>query len=289
MSEARHVNILSSDGIRLHARIYGETSHRGLPVVCLPGLTRNADDFHALALHLSEAKHGRRVIVLDYRGRGDSEFDPDWHHYTVAVEAVDVRQILKSLRVNEAIFIGTSRGGLITMALAVTLPSLVRASVLNDIGPVIEVEGLKRIASYVGKGGMPADWADAVKRLKFSNSDFTNLSEAEWFDFARVVYRETADGALKLSYDPALSNGLAGLDLSKPLPSAWPMFEALSHIPVMVLRGANSDLLSEATLGEMARRHPNLVKVEIEQEGHAPFVGRPKAAEAIAEFIGRIA
>jgi pimeloyl-ACP methyl ester carboxylesterase len=284
MSEWRGFDLLSSDGIRLHARLYGEANH-GTPIVCLPGLTRNADDFHALAVMLSQGDAARRVIVIEYRGRGDSEFDPDWRHYTVPVEAVDVRQMLKSLHVTEAIFLGTSRGGLITMTLKATIPSLVKAVILNDIGPVIEVAGLQRIASYVGKGSLPKDWNDAASRLKASNPDFTDLTDAEWHDFARAVYRETADGGLCLSYDPALSQGLAALDLTKPLPAAWPIFDLLSDVPLMVIRGKNSDLLSEGTVEEMTRRHPALVRLDVPNEGHAPFVGRPKTSQAIAKFI----
>lgn len=275
----------SSDGLRLHARLYGEASATGDAIVCLPGLTRNARDFHDLALRLSLQ---RRVIVIEYRGRGSSERAIDWRHYTVAVEAVDVRQMLKALRVNQAIFIGTSRGGLITMALAATAPQLIKACVLNDIGPVIETEGLRRIASYVGKGTMPKDWNEAARRLKESNPDFTDLTEQEWHDFARAVFVEQRDGQLALSYDPALGNTLTGIDFSKPLPSAWPLFDGLKAYPVLTIRGENSDLLSEATLAEMAQRHAAMEMLVVPDEAHAPFVGRERTAQMIADFVGRV-
>jgi pimeloyl-ACP methyl ester carboxylesterase len=279
----------SSDGLRLHARIYGAENQTSTPVVCLPGLTRNAHDFHELATRLSSDDLKRRVIVIEYRGRGGSERDPYWRHYTVGVEAIDVRQMLKALRVNEAIFVGTSRGGLITMALAATVPLLIKASVLNDIGPVIETEGLRRIASYVGKGTMPKDWEAAVRRLKDSNRDFTDLTDEEWENFARAVFIERKDKSLALSYDPALGNTLVGIDFSKPFPSAWPLFELLKAYPVLTVRGENSDLLSEATLAEMARRHPTMETLIVPNEAHAPFVGRERTAKAIADFVGRVA
>ena len=277
----------STDGLRLHARIYGDANRVQVPVVCLPGLTRNAQDFHALAERLAAAPNSRRVIVIDYRGRGGSAYDPDWQHYTVPVEAVDVRQILAALGVKQAIFIGTSRGGLITMLLAVTHGNLIKACILNDIGPFIEIKGLERIASYVGKGTLPRDWADAVSKLKSSNADFTDLTEAEWRDFADIVYVEGVDG-LRLRYDPALGNTLTGIDFAKPLPAAWPLFDALGAVPVLAIRGVNSDLLSEETLAEMARRHEAMEIMRVPHEGHAPFLGREQLAGVIAEFVTRV-
>ena len=279
--------IPSADGLRLHARVYGDAYRGKVPVVCLPGLTRNAQDFHDLAVLLSDEEHRRRVIVIDYRGRGGSAYDPDWLHYTVPVEAVDVRQMLKALGVFEACIVGTSRGGLITMALAVTHPILIKACVLNDIGPVIEAKGLERIASYVGKGSLPKDWDEAVLKLKASNADFADLTEAEWRAFADIVFEETAEG-WQLRYDAALGNTLLGLDFSKPLPTAWSLFEALRAVPVLVLRGENSDLLSEETLNEMAARHGGMESLRVPNEGHAPFLGREVTASVIADFLGRV-
>ena len=230
----------------------------------------------------------RRIIVIEYRGRGQSERDPDWRHYTVAVEATDIRQMLKALRITRAIFVGTSRGGLITMALAATAPQLIKACVLNDIGPVIETGGLQRIASYVGKGTMPKDWDEAVNRLKGSNTEFTDLSDEEWQAFARSVFAEQDDGRLVLSYDPAIGNSLAAIDFTKPFPSAWPLFELLKIYPVLTLRGENSDLLSDATLAEMKQRHRTMEMLVVPREGHAPFVGREHTARAIEDFVERV-
>ena len=281
------IYIPSTDGLRLHARIYGDTNRAEVPVVCLPGLTRNAQDFHVLAERLAAPPHSRLVIVIDYRGRGGSAYDPDWQHYTVPVEAVDVRQMLAAFGVKQAIFIGTSRGGLITMLLAVTHKNLIKACVLNDIGPVIEIKGLARIASYVGKGTMPRNWAEAVEKLKASNADFTDLTNAEWRDFADIVFVEAVDG-LRLRYDPTLGNALADIDFTKPLPAAWPLFDALGAVPVLAIRGMNSDLLSDETLAEMAKRHPTMEIARVPNEGHAPFLGRARIAGVIADFVTRV-
>ena len=281
------IYIPSTDGLRLHARIYGDANCAKVPVVCLPGLTRNAQEFHVLAERLAAPPHSRRVIVMDYRGRGGSAYDPDWQHYTVPVEAVDARQMLAALGVKQAIFIGTSRGGLITMLLAVTHGNLIKACVLNDIGPVIELKGLERIASYVGKGTMPRNWAEAVEKLKASNVDFADLTDAEWRDFADIVFVEAADG-LRLRYDPTLGNALADIDFTKPLPAAWPLFDALGAVPVLAIRGMNSDLLSDETLAEMAGRHPTMEIARVPNEGHAPFLGRARIAGIIADFVTRV-
>lgn len=277
----------SSDGIRLHARIYGDAYRDRVPVLCLPGLTRNTRDFHSLAERLAGPEHKRRVIVVDYRGRGGSEHASDWRHYTVPVEAVDVRQMLAALGVKTAVFLGTSRGGLISMLLAATAPNLIKACILNDIGPVIEIKGLARIASYVGKSDMPQHWNEAVERLKASNPDFSDLTETEWRDFASAVFVEWESG-LRLAYDPALGQTLSELDFSKPLPSAWPLFDALHAVPVLAIRGMNSDLLSDETLAAMAKRHPAIEIARVPHEGHAPFVGREWTASVIANFVRRV-
>ena len=277
----------SSDGLLLHARLYGDSYRDRAPIVCLPGLTRNAQDFHALATYLAGDDHRRRVIVIDYRGRGGSTYDPDWSHYAIPVEAVDVRQMLAALRINHANFVGTSRGGLITMLLAITYPSIIKSCIINDIGPIIEVKGLERIASYVGKGSMPKNWDEAVTTLRASNADFTDLSDQEWRDFAEVVFVE-GTSEMRLSYDPALGNTLTGLDFSKPFPHAWPLFEALRPVPVLAIRGENSDLLSDETVSEMAARHSSMETLLVPHEGHAPFVGRDATARVIADFLARV-
>lgn len=284
---AQSIFLQSSDGMRLYARVYGDLTSSLTPIVCLPGLTRNADDFDAIA-EIIVSKTKRPVVAFDYRGRGRSQFARDAVHYTILVEAVDVRQMLASLHIKRAIFLGTSRGGLITMLLGVTAPELIEAVILNDIGPVLETAGLQRIATYVGKGAMPKTMEEALQRIKDTNPDFTDLDEGEWQHLTKMSFRETGSGSVLLTYDAALSRGFLALDFSKPQPTLWPLFEALKAVPVMVIRGENSDLLSEVTVKDMVARHPNCVSFTAVNEAHAPLLGRINTAKAIVNFISFI-
>lgn len=281
---AQSIFLQSSDGIRLYARLCGDFTSPLTPIVCLPGLTRNADDFDAIA-EIIGSKTKRPVVAFDYRGRGRSQFARDASHYTIMVEAVDIRQMLASLKIKRAIFLGTSRGGLITMLLGVTALELIEAVILNDIGPVLETDGLKRIASYVGKGAMPKTMEEALQRIKDTNPDFTDLDESEWQHLTKMSFRETEEGYVALTYDAALSRGFLAIDFSKPQPTLWPLFEALKAVPVMVIRGETSDLLSEETVKEMISRHPHCLSFTALNEAHAPLLGRAKTAEVIVRFV----
>ena len=279
----------SHDGLRLHARIYGGAISAGWPVVCLPGLTRNARDFHELALHLSSgAPQPRKVIAFDYRGRGQSDYDPDSGHYNVGVEAGDVLAGLSALGIEQATFIGTSRGGLIIHVLGALKPAALRAVVLNDIGPVIEREGLIHISSYLDRAPKPRTFAEAVDaQRRVHGADFPMLADADWARMVAAICRETEAGWLP-DFDPALVETLAGVDLSKPLPDLWPQFDALAAIPLLAIHGANSKLLSVATLGEMHRRHPGMESIIVEGQGHAPFLETGDLPEKIAAFLDRV-
>jgi len=275
------------DGLRLHARIYGEGDAGALPVVCLPGLTRNARDFHQLALHLANvAQPRRKVVCFDYRGRGLSDYDADWKKYDVGVEAGDILAGLAELGISKAIFIGTSRGGLILHVLAAIRPDILGAVILNDIGPVLEPAGLALIKSYLSTPTLvPTSYAAAASVQKaVHGAAFTALADSDWMDMAYAIYREI-DGKMRPDFDPALINGLAAFDLTQPLPTLWPQFDAMGQIPVMVIRGANSLLLSADTVTEMGRRHPRLNPVTVEGQGHAPFLHTAGLAERISDFI----
>jgi pimeloyl-ACP methyl ester carboxylesterase len=291
MAEDGYSSVFTSaaDGLRLHARDYGDRAWERLPVVCLSGLTRNASDFHDLALALSTHRHRpRRVVSLDYRGRGLSDRDPDWKRYDVKVEVGDVMTQLAALGVGEAVFVGTSRGGLVTMALSAARPALIRGAVLNDIGPVIEGQGLLRIRSYVGKLPSPRDWSDATEILKrVAGSQFPALSDEDWLVFARGTWRED-NGRLVSSYDPALMKPLAELDLESPIPTIWPLFEGLKDVPVLVIRGELSDLLSRQTVTAIAERHPGLETLEVPGQGHAPMLRDQPTISRIAAFVSAV-
>ena len=265
--------VSASDGLKLYTRDYGSRLSEALPVVCLPGLARTSGDFHELALALSGDRQApRRVLALDYRGRGRSEWDKDWRRYDVRVELTDVLQVLTVAGIEEAVFVGTSRGGLITMAIGAARPTLLRGAVLNDIGPVIDGKGLVRIRGYVGKLPEPRSFSEAGQVLKqISDAQFPTFADADWEKMARGTWRE-AEGRLVLAYDPSLMKTLESIDLEAPLPVLWPLFEGLKGVPVLALRGANSDLLAAATLDEMRRRHPRLDAITVPDQGHAPIL-----------------
>ena len=276
----------SADGIRLHARLYGGAELAGWPVVCLPGLTRNARDFHELALYLSaSAAPARRVVAFDYRGRGQSAYDPEIGRYTVVTEANDVLAGLDELGIDRAAFIGTSRGGLIIHVLGALRPVVLKAVVLNDIGPVIEAAGLAHIKSYLERAPESGSFAETVAAQRaVHGAGFPALSNADWEKMARALYREE-QGKWLADFDPRLVETLAGLDFAQPLPTLWPQFEALAGVPMLAIRGANSRLLSVETLAEMQTRHPGMQTITVAGQGHAPFLETGKLPQSIASFI----
>jgi pimeloyl-ACP methyl ester carboxylesterase len=281
----------AQDGLRLHARIYGHDGDGALPAVCLAGLTRNARDFHELALRLSStAKRTRKVIAFDYRGRGQSARDRNWKNYDVLVETGDILAGLTALGIDHGAFIGTSRGGLIIMTIAAMRPTLLRAAVLNDVGPVIEGEGLAGIRAYLERAPKPRTLADAIAISRAANDQaFSALEDADWERMVAALYREEA-GTLVADFDPALLNVVTSVDLNAPLPVLWPQFMGLVSVPLMAVRGANSKLLSQATLEEMRRRHPDCEMITVQGQGHAPLLetaGLPGRIEGFLEKADR--
>lgn len=276
----------SPDGLRLHARVYGVGIEGATPAVCLPGLTRNARDFHDLAVHLSrDAPAPRKVVAFDYRGRGLSEYDSNWKNYDPLVEAADVMAGLVALGIEHGAFIGTSRGGLITFAIAAMRPGLIRAAVLNDIGPVIDGAGLAQIRGYLERAPKPRDMAEAIAIQRSAQAaDFPALSDADWERAGRAYFRH--DGRRVVAdFDPALLNTLKRIDLNRPLPTLWPQFLGLRNVPVLAIRGENSRLTSAETLEEMARRHADILTITVAGQGHAPFLETAGLPQRIAEFM----
>ena len=272
------------DGLRLHYRDVGPSGSTVLPVVCLPGLTRTAEDFAPLASTLSRAETPRRVLSLDYRGRGLSAHDGDPSRYTVAVEASDVLAVMEDAGVAEAVFVGTSRGGLITMTIASFRPQCIRGTVLNDIGPVLEPAGIERIRGYVGKLPAPRNWVEAVNIVQsYAGQHFTGLSDEDWTAFAQTTFWDR-DGGLSIRYDPALMRALQDLDTAD-LPTLWPQFESLGGAPLLVIRGELSDLLSTETADAMVRRHPDSSSLTVPGQGHAPLLRDPSTLARIGAFV----
>lgn len=282
------VFVSASDGLQLHARCIGPARSSALPVVCLPGLTRTAADFDVLATALAADNAARRVIAVDYRGRGLSDYDRDPAKYTPDVEMADVMTMLDALDIRRAIFIGTSRGGILTMLLATGQPALVAAAVLNDIGPVIEPQGLVRIKSYVGKLPEPANYGDAATLLRrLFGAQFPNLTENDWLASARRAFKEE-DGRLVPTYDINLARTLDAVTPDMAAPTLWPQFDALAGVPVMVIRGLLSDLLSAETVAAMQMRHPSLEVVEVANQGHAPLLADHQTIARISAFVDAV-
>jgi pimeloyl-ACP methyl ester carboxylesterase len=274
----------SSDGLTLSYREYGGPPGASLPpALCLPGLTRNARDFEALA---SELAATRRVLSPDLRGRGRSAYDPNPASYQPGTYVRDVLELLDHAQAPRVAAIGTSLGGLLTMLLAGARPALLAAAVLNDIGPVIDPAGLARIRSYVGKGGPLRSWEDATAACRaMQGAAFPDFTDADWLAFAKRTCIEE-NGAVRFDYDPRIAEPFAGAGATPAAADPWALFTPLARIPTLVVRGALSDILSAETLAEMQRRKPDLAAVTIASRGHAPTLDEPRARAAIRNFLG---
>jgi pimeloyl-ACP methyl ester carboxylesterase len=282
----RDITYASFDDLRLYVRHYPAPDEKFRSVICLPGLTRNCRDFQVLATYLSKhPERPRNVYCFDYRGRGRSQYDPNWRNYTPFIELLDVLDFLTLQGLHRVGIVGTSRGGIISMLMAALRPTAMGPVVLNDIGPVIETRGLARIIGYVGRMPVPKTWPDAVMVLREMNERaFPNFTDAQWEEIAHDVFDEHK-GRPALAYDRKLARALGSIDLSRPVAEMWPQFIALGQVPAFVLRGENSDLLSEATFEAMVERHPNLRSMTVLEQGHAPVLKEPETVEAIGAFF----
>jgi pimeloyl-ACP methyl ester carboxylesterase len=277
--------VTAQDGLRLHVREYGSRIAPALPIVCLPGLARTVADFDALAPALANGPPPRRVIAIDSRGRGQSDYDSNAENYNLAVELGDVVTVLTALEIGEAVFVGSSRGGLLAMLLGVAHPTAVAGAVLHDIGPVIEPKGLARIKSYVGKLPQPRSFAEGAEILRrLFDAQFPKLTAEQWLAAAQRTWK-LDDGSLVPTYDVRLARTLLEVDIERPLPSMWNEFDALSRVPILVIRGANSDILSAATVTAMGERHPGMDAIEVADQGHVPMLDGPDLIRRIAEFV----
>ena len=282
----REIRYASFDDLELYARHYPAQGDTLRSVICLPGLTRNSRDFHTLATYLSKhAEKPRNVYCLDYRGRGKSQYDRNWRNYIPFIELIDTLDFLTLTGLQKPGIVGTSRGGIIAMLMAALRPTALGPVVLNDIGPVVETRGMARIVRYVRRMPVPRNWADAAILLREMNERaFPEFTDAQWEDIAKDLFDERK-GRLVRAYDRRLARALGTIDLSRPVPDMWPQFIALSQVPVFVIRGANSDLLSADTLEAMVERHPNLRAMTVPDQGHAPVLREPETVEAIASFF----
>jgi len=276
----------SQDGLRLYARDYEKSGDAdAAPVICLSGLTRNSKDFHELASRMAPT---RRVVAMDYRGRGRSDYTKEWATYTPLQEMEDTFAMMAALGLHDAIIAGTSRGGLIALMMAAVRPTAVRAVILNDIGPEVNPQGLLRIHGYLGVTPKAQNWEDAVYLMKSINRGFNTLSDDEWMTWARRTYIEK-NGFPFGDYDKNLRKTFASHDelTTSELPTLWPQFKALKNRPVLVLRGEHSDILSAKTVDRMLKEKPDLLATTVNDRGHVPFLDEPEALASIAELLKR--
>lgn len=279
----------SPDGLRLYARDYaGAAGEARLPVIAIHGLTRNSADFDAIAPLIAQS--GRRVLAVDIRGRGRSDRAPDPMTYQPAVYARDVLALMGQCGIERAVFLGTSMGGLITMALAAVRSKAIAAAIINDVGPEVAKEGLARIAAYTGQPVDTPTWAEAAAYARRTNEvAFPHYTDADWAAFARRVFTEGPEGAPILNYDPDIMVPIKAAGAKALVPSLWPMFGRLARgRPVLLVRGETSDLLSPAIAAKMKKRAPKMDYVEVPGVGHAPMLDEPEAKAAIFPFLGEV-
>jgi pimeloyl-ACP methyl ester carboxylesterase len=278
----RDCRYTASDGLSLAYRDYGDPVCQRTPVLCLPGIQRNAKDFHALASRL--APH-RRVLCPDYRGRGRSERDPSWRSYRPEVYLGDLMHLLSVAGVHKVVAIGTSMGGLLSMGLAVARPMALAAVVLNDVGPEVDPTGLGRIAANLGRAVEFPDRAAAAAQLEISyRHAYPDLAAADWQAHVDRLLHQRADGRFVLDYDPNLAKAVA---TAGPPRDLWPLFRALADLPVLAFRGMLSDVLSQATFERMAAEKPDLIRVAVPNRGHVPLLDEPACSAALDAFLAK--
>jgi pimeloyl-ACP methyl ester carboxylesterase len=276
----------SADGLRLFYRDFPSRSPSpSVPVICLPGLTRNSKDFDGLAERLSIH---RRVITTDLRGRGRSDYDQDRTRYHPEQYVADIWKLLELLDVVTVVVIGTSLGGLMAMLMAHQRPTSIAGVIVNDIGPELDPAGLARVVENVGLLPQVDNWREAVRETKkIYGPVFPDWPDSSWLDYTKSTYRESNDGRLQMNFDPnigvATREGISGLRQDP-----WQLFDALRPIPLLVLRGELSDLLSTMTLEKMLQTKPDLMSVTVRNRGHAPYLDEPEATDAIDNFLDKI-
>ncbi|WP_254684069.1 alpha/beta fold hydrolase [Phaeobacter inhibens] len=281
MSEPLSV-FTSSDGLQL---AYDDSDHSGNgarpPLLCLAGLTRDGQDFRYLRPHI----HGHRMITLDARGRGRSQYAEDIHSYSVPREAQDVIELLDHLNIDRVTILGTSRGGLVAMALAALHKHRLAGVILNDVGPEIPADGIARIMAYVGHRPVAKTYEQAASALAaYMAPAFPDIPMARWREEVEVFYTQTPEG-LALRYDARLRDALLAQAAAGPTPDLWPLFQSLSGVPSGVIRGSNSDILSPDTYQKMQLHLPGLLAVEVPDRGHVPFLDEPRSLALIHRIL----
>lgn len=289
---ARIEHYSARDGLTLDVKIHDGAdagTSQLMPIICLPGLMRNADDFDDLARYFSQqAKIKRTVYAFTFRGRGRSDFDQNPSNYTIVQEAEDVIAGLDVFGIEHGIFIGTSRGGMVMHLLAAMRPTALKLNILNDIGPELDGAGLMQIRTFMERLPALHNWQAATEFLKQSNGKaFPDLADEDWLKWAKVTFKEGSNNAIVPNFDRHLLDGLKDIDLSVALPTLWPQFKGLGAMPCLTLRGAHSQLLTEDILEKMADQHPLFESHVVPNQGHAPLLDTPQILKVIEAFIAK--
>ena len=275
--------VTTFDNLSLYIRDYGDSLDLRPPILCLGGLTRNSKDFESFAERYSG--DGRRVICPDYRGRGKSQYDSNWLNYNPQIYIRDIKDLLSALNLHRVVVIGTSLGGILGMGMGTAMPTALAAVVMNDIGPVIEDEGLDFIIDYIKEDRPHKDWDSAVITIKKMLPNLRFQDEQIWLKMAKNTFRYSNDGNLCFDWDVNIVKPL--LKSNYKIPDMWPLFKALADVPTMVLRGAESDILSPTCFAEMQKLKPDLCAVEIPRAGHVPTLAEPESIGALDNFLAR--
>jgi pimeloyl-ACP methyl ester carboxylesterase len=277
----------SGDGVRLHARVYAGPEGAGTapPVLCMPGLARNARDFELLAPHV--ARH-RKTIVIEFRGRGESAYAKDPMTYVPLTYVQDVVALLDELGIDRFATIGTSLGGLVSMLMAATLPGRLVGAVLNDVGPELQTAGLERIRDYIGAGGSQPTWMHAARAYADLNGAiYPHFGIHDWLRLTKRTHRLTPEGRIVTDYDKQIAAPLRTPGGEAPF-DLWPVYRALGDGPLLILRGELSDILARSAGEKMVAALPYARLVEVSGVGHAPTMDEPEAVAAIDAWLAAL-
>lgn len=275
----RERHFSAQDGLQIFFRDYGDPLSAALPILCLPGLTRNGLDFESLALRLAPE---RRVLCPDYRGRGRSQYDRYKRNYTPRTDINDMVHLLAATNTQRAVIIGSSFGGLLAMALAVAVPTAVAGLVINDIGPDLNAPEMTRLLAVLSTDRPQPNWDAAIAAAKDMFPTLAFRDPGTWRRMARNTFREGADGLLHFDWDVAVPQAMRE---GGALPDLWPLFRAVARLPVLAVRGENSTLLLPACFDRMVAEKPDLVRLTVAGAGHTPTLEEPEARVAINTFL----
>ncbi len=275
----------SADKLDLYARFYIKP-HAPLTLICLHGLTRNCADFNELCQHF---KPDYQILALDQRGRGRSAYDKQPNNYQLPVYVQDTLNLIEQQNINNIVLVGTSMGGLMSIAMANLLGDKLKGIILNDVGPEVEQRGLNRIKSYTGKTQAVSNWDQAIVQTKAINQiALPNYTDKDWYKFTHNLYQENEQGIPILAYDPAIAEPMRTMADTAVAPDLWPFFDTIKDIPTLLVHGESSDILVDSCVQKMQQRKPDLKYIKVKDRGHAPMLDEPQSIQAITAFLNQL-